>query len=90
MGSRKDPWFDDKPFKEGWPKGVRPFLLGDSERLGVGRDQSLYYDGKKVLVSKKITLTWLQSFIAILAAAATIAIAAVEVLTFLGLSQACG
>ncbi|MBU4244981.1 MAG: hypothetical protein KUA35_10110 [Pseudodesulfovibrio sp.] len=54
------------------------------DKLGVGGNGALYFDGEQIALSKKITLTWMQGLFAIMAAVATAAVAVVEVFTFLG------
>ena len=90
MSEKKDPWCEDKPFAEGWPRGVKPVTDAEVGVLGTDRAGALYFDGKPVFVRKKITFTWVQGIFAILAALATAIVAVVEVLTFLGLNQSCG
>jgi hypothetical protein len=55
----------------GWPKDVEPMVLQDLNRLGTDSRNQLFWDGK--LVRTRLTLTFPQTVIAILAAIASLA-----------------
>lgn len=75
---------DDIGTRKGWPPGVRSIDFENLALFGVDGEGGLYFDGKKVEVRKVISLTKCQAIFASLAAIATVVIAAVELLTFLG------
>lgn len=55
----------------GWPKDVHPMVLQDLKRLGTDPKNQLYWDGKQVRT--RLTLTFPQTVVAILAAIASLA-----------------
>ena len=65
----------------GWAKHVRTVNFQDIGRLGVSADgRTLYWDGKPVVVRKKISLTWWQFTLALIAALGSFASGLVAVL----------
>ena len=54
-----------------WPDGVTKISYGNIGRLGVGKDDKLYWDGKPVQLEQRLTLSALQRFWAIVLATAT-------------------
>ena len=66
-----------------WPPGIRTVSFQDIGRLGVGDDgRTLYWDGKRVEVKKRISLTWWQVIIALVAALGSFVSAGVAVLEY--------
>ena len=66
---------------EDWPRTVRPISMNGLGLLGVDeRNGDLYWDGTKVETTKR--LATFERTLAILATAATVAVAAVEVARF--------
>lgn len=60
--------------KSKWPEGVRAIGIGEMDRLGVGPNDALYWDGRMVEVRKTITLTKVQrTWAAVLAIAGLLA-----------------
>jgi hypothetical protein len=85
-----DPWNDEKPAKEGWPRGVRemPWLFGNEGMpWGYDRDGFVYFKGKQLALKKKVTLRRFEQVLAVLTTAAAICVAVVELLAFLGFSS---
>jgi hypothetical protein len=80
---KEDPWYDKKPYKEGWPKGVTPLTIGSDEVIGFDRDRRIYLDGKLPLYSSSLALTPWQTVFAGVVAAATVIIAALDVIRYL-------
>ena len=62
---------DSEPM-DGWPSGVRPISLDGLDRLCVGNDGSIYWDGKQIEVRRSVELTWWQRIGAITVAGAAI------------------
>jgi hypothetical protein len=51
---------------DGWPLGVRPISLDGLAHIGVGNDGKLYWDGRPVVVAKRVTLSFWQGLAAVL------------------------
>lgn len=83
MSDEKDKWFEQKAFKEGWPKGVKP-IGAYEDVLGINKRGNLFFEGKEVEIKKRFSLTGWQNLFAGAAASATVLIAIVEILNFLG------
>ena len=67
-----------------WPSGIREVTFEDIGRLGVSDDgRTLYWDGKRVEVRKRISLTFWQGTIALMAALGTLVSAVVAVLEYI-------
>lgn len=71
--------------KPGWPEGVRPISMEGLDHVGVGRDGTLYWDGKPIVVRKGIDLTWWQTMIAVVAALGAFASGMTDLLQYLGI-----
>lgn len=50
-----------EPDRPKWPKDVAPISYGDMDRLGVGPDGRLYWDGKPVEVQRRLRFSRLQT-----------------------------
>ena len=59
--------------RKDWPSGVEPISWADSERLGVGRDGQLYWDGRPVVTRRRLDLSFWERFLGTAAAVAVIA-----------------
>ena len=70
-----------------WPKDVRPISLKGLDLLGVDSDGKFYWDGKLLETRSHFRLTKVQATFAILAALATIIMAVVDLLRFIGLGK---
>jgi hypothetical protein len=66
-----------------WPKGVRPITLNGMALFGLDKDLALYWDGKLVEIKKTVSLNRWQNFLANVAAFSALAVAIVEVATFI-------
>jgi len=55
-----------------WPDGVQGISFDQIGRLGVGRDNSLYWDGKAIVTRRSVVLTFSQRLGAIAVAIATV------------------
>lgn len=55
-----------------WPRGVTPMTWQGMGRLGFGEDNRLYWDGKPILVEKRIRLENYQIVLASVATAGAI------------------
>ena len=71
--------------ESGWPPHVRTVNFEDIGRLGVSEEngKTLYWDGKPVEVRKKISLTWRQGIIALMAALGSVASGVVAILEYM-------
>lgn len=49
-----------------WPPGVEPIGVDDLDRLGIGADDQLFWDGRRVEVRRLLDLTRPQKLIAAL------------------------
>jgi hypothetical protein len=49
-----------------WPSGVRELGVGDLKRLGIDRDNQIYWDGRRIEIRKAIVLTGFQKIIALI------------------------
>lgn len=49
-----------------WPKGVSEITIAQLGRLGVDRENRLYWDGRPVEISRRISLSKWQTFFAII------------------------
>lgn len=63
----------------GWPPGVRVISIDEMDRLGIGPDNMLYWDGREIHVEKRLTLEWWQTGLATITAFAALAVAIVDV-----------
>ena len=69
---------------EGWPPDVKPISFEQLEHLGVStKNQTLYWDGKPILVEKMLALTKMQLSIACVGALGALASGIVATLEFL-------
>src|ERR1700709_1559056 len=50
--------------KADWPTDVTPLGVEDLERLGLNRNNQLFWDGKRIEVRQSLTLTGLQKVLA--------------------------
>jgi hypothetical protein len=48
----------------GWLSGVEPIGVEDLNRLGIGREHPIYWEGRPIEIRKSIVLTGFQKFIA--------------------------
>lgn len=63
-----------------WPEGVRAISIDGTSFIGVHMETGeLYWDGKKVVVQKPITLGWFERVLAVLAAIGTFGVFILEV-----------
>jgi hypothetical protein len=66
MARREEP---SLPRKD-WPPGVHAISFQDAERLGVGHDGQLYWDGRPVVTRSRLDLSgWQKAWVAIAAIA---------------------
>lgn len=63
---------------------VRPISIDELDRLGIDEENNLYWDGKPIVIRRRISLPWFVNLAAVGAATATIIMAVVQVLDFLG------
>ena len=59
--------------KKDWPAGVSPISYQGIGRLGVGRDNQLYWDGRPVVTRSRLELSRWQRVVAIVTALMVIA-----------------
>jgi hypothetical protein len=55
---------DVKSDHSAWPEGVEPISWVNIDRLGVGQDNQLYWDGRRVETRSRLDLTFWQKVIA--------------------------
>jgi hypothetical protein len=55
------------------PTGIQPVSLDDLGRLGINKNNELFWDGKRLVTSRRISLTVPQTVLAVLAALASLA-----------------
>jgi hypothetical protein len=67
-----------------WPPDVQSISLGGLSRLGIDNKNTLYWDGKRVQIARRLELSRAQGLFAIIGVLAGVLIAAVEFLRFLG------
>jgi hypothetical protein len=67
-----------------WPPDVHSISLGGLSRLGIDNKNTLYWDGKRVQIARRLELSRAQGIFAIIGVLAGVLIAAVEFLRFLG------
>ncbi len=48
-----------------WPSGVEPIGVDDLRRLGINRDNQLFWDGRRVEVRRPLVLTGFQKSVAV-------------------------
>ncbi len=51
-----------------WPPDVSPIDVRDLGRLGISKDDQLYWDGRRIEIRKTISLTRVQTIVTTLAA----------------------
>ena len=74
----------DKPEKPPhWPDGVEQLTFEHTAKLGVGRDNQLYWDGKPIVTKSKISLPWFVNVAAVAAGLAAVVMAGLDILRFL-------
>jgi len=54
---------DETPKTE-WPDDVTPISMDNFQRMGIGRDQQLYWDGRRVETQRRLKLSWFQNLLA--------------------------
>ena len=69
--------------RPGWPSGVKPISIDGLDALGVSDDGYIYWDGKRIVTEKRLTLSMWQKIGAILTVLATLVIAAESALNIL-------
>jgi hypothetical protein len=47
----------------GWPAGIEPIGIDDLRRLGINRDNELFWDGRRVEVRRRLVLTRFQTVV---------------------------
>jgi len=82
--STEDPWCDKEPYKDGWPKGVRPLSFGAAEDMGFDRKHRLYWCGELLVTENRFSLSWWQAATAVAVAIATVGMALMDFLRFMG------
>jgi hypothetical protein len=83
---RKNKWASD-PSPPEWPTGVRPISLEGTALIGIGPDHRLYWDGQLVAISRRVTLSGYQIFLATVTAAGAFFGGLAALLRIFGLSQ---
>lgn len=73
----------DEPTRDDWPEGVRPISWAGLGLFGMGRDNTLYWNGKEIQVRKRVRLTWWQGFLATIAALGAFASGVTDLLTYI-------
>jgi hypothetical protein len=68
MSTRAEP----KPDRSNWPEDVEPITLDSLARLGIDRDDQLYWDGKRVEIQQRLKLSCLQTAFALVVGLAAI------------------
>ena len=56
----------------GWPPGVHQVSFNDVGRFGVSPKNELFWDGRRILTSNQVRLSFFQTLLALLATLATI------------------
>ena len=79
---RQYPHARTKSGKPWWPAGIRSISLEGLDLLGVDDEGAVYWNGNPLKVAKRLDLTFWQALGAVLVTASTVAMAAVEVLTY--------
>ncbi|WP_156404724.1 hypothetical protein [Sphingomonas sp. Root241] len=87
-GERNHPAQSTAEPLEGWPRDVRPISIDGMDRLGVGDDGSIYWDGKAIEIRRSVTLTVAQKIgAALVTASAVVAAAAAAVSAYADLTS---
>ncbi|TIQ99501.1 hypothetical protein [Mesorhizobium sp.] len=61
--------FSDSTPPPSWPKNVRTISLDGLDHLGVDpKTNELYWDGQKIVMERKLSLDWYQTFLATIGA----------------------
>lgn len=47
-----------------WPRGVEPIGVDDLRRLGISRDNQLFWDGRRIEIRRPLVLTGFQKGVA--------------------------
>ncbi|WP_407948007.1 hypothetical protein [Parvibaculum sp.] len=67
-----------------WPTDVRAISIEGLSLFGLDSRYQLHFDGKRLLIEKRLDLTWWQTLLAAMASVSALIIAAIEVLRFCG------
>ena len=51
---------DDHKKRKRWPDHVRPISIDELNRLGISDDGKLYWDGKEIIIKRKLSLSLAQ------------------------------
>jgi hypothetical protein len=51
-----------------WPPGIRELGVGDLKRLGIDRNNQIYWDGRLIEIRRSIVLTGFQKTVALIVA----------------------
>ena len=49
-----------------WPHGVKPIEVDDLRRLGIGKDDQLFWDGRRIEIRRPLVLTGVQKSFAVI------------------------
>lgn len=77
--SERDKAMKEVPYSEAtpelWPDGVRVIGNGEIDNLGIDRNNVLYWNGRVVMIRKRLVLTFWQNVLAAFTAAAATLVA---------------
>jgi hypothetical protein len=70
-----------------WPPGVKPLSFDGGDLLGVGPDNTLYWDGQRLEVARTVSLSWWQTTFAAMTALGTFLAGIAVILPLFGITK---